>query len=167
MTFACPTNPVPETVRERHLYFFHPGEASRSLPRWQFGLDQTGRCGATLRYPIKGMPWRHYHTRIMEATLDAFTTAKIFAEVASMPVTAPAECLATEVLWSDSTEKCNAITRDRASDTLCLTLGISDENGTFQTYFSMREDSPVLSGSVVHRVVAGLLAPYLGLFPIR
>ena len=103
----------------------------------------------------------------MEATLDASTTAAIFTEVASIPTTAPGECLSNDVLWSDSTEKCNGITRDRATGTLCLTLGISDEHGTFQTYFSMREDSPVLLGSVVHRVVTGLLAPYLGLYSIR
>ncbi|MEI8288758.1 MAG: hypothetical protein WCH99_04750 [Verrucomicrobiota bacterium] len=166
MTSTIPTSEPRATARKQHLYFFRPGEAARSLPRWQFSLDETGRCGAMLTYPIVGMPWRHCRTRSMEATLDAFTTATIFAEVASMPATAPDQCLPTEVLWSDSTEKCNGITRDRATDTLCLTLGISDEHGAFQTYFSMREDSPVLLGSVVHRVVTGLLAPYVGLFPI-
>lgn len=167
MTYANPTSEAQATVRKQHFFFFRPGEAARSLPRWQFGLDRTGRCGATLTYPIEGMPWRHCRTRSMEATLDAFTTSAIFAEVASMPDTAPSECLPSDVLWSDSTEKCNGITRDRASGTLCLTLGISDEHGKFQTYFSMREDSPALLSSVFYRVVTGLLAPYVGLFPIR
>jgi len=166
MTNAIPTSESQETVRKPHLYFFRPGEAARSLPRWQFGLDQTGRCGATLTYPIEGMPWRHCRTRSMDATLDTFTTSTIFAEVASMPVNAPSECLPNDLLWSDAAEKCNGVTRDRATGTLCLTLGISDEHGTFQTYFSMREDSPALLGSVVYRVVTGLLAPYVGLFSI-
>jgi len=103
----------------------------------------------------------------MEATLDVFTTESIFAEVASVPHTAPAECLPNEVLWADHTEKCNAITRDQATNTLCLTLYVSDEHGAYTSYYCLREDSPALLSAIVFRVVTGLLAPYLGLFPIN
>ena len=103
----------------------------------------------------------------MEATLDAFTTESIFTEVSAMPATAPTECLPNEVLWADHTEKCNAITRDRATNTLCLTLYITDEHGAYTSYFSIRDDSPALLSSTAFRVVTGLLAPYLGLFPLH
>lgn len=102
----------------------------------------------------------------MEATLDAFTTEAIFTDVAAMPRTFPAECLPNDVLWADHTEKCNAITRDRATDTLCLTLGVSDGHGAYTNYYCLREDSQALLSSMVFRLVIGLLAPYLGLFPL-
>lgn len=154
------------TPRQKHFFFFHPGEAARGLPRWQFGLEPSGRYGAVITYPIAGLPWRRHRQRTMEATLDAFTTDVLFTEVAAMPTTAQAECLPNEVLWADHTEKCNATTRDCATNTLCLTLYISDENGAYTSYFCLRDDSAALLSSVVFQVVRGLLAPYLGLFPV-
>lgn len=167
MTESVTDSPGETPLRTRNLYVFRPGEASRGLPRWQFGLEPSGRCEATITYPIAGLPWRHTRQRTMHATLDAFTTETIFAEIAALPGAAPNACLANTVLWSDQTEKCNGITRDSATDTLCLSLGIQNEDFMFQTYFSMRENCPVLLDSVVFKVVTGLLAPYVGLFPIR
>lgn len=40
----------------KHLYVFHPGEAARNQPRWQFGLDEDGRWGITFTHPVPGMP---------------------------------------------------------------------------------------------------------------
>ncbi|GAC1376713.1 MAG: hypothetical protein NVS3B3_16190 [Aquirhabdus sp.] len=156
-------------AQQRQLFFFRPGEAARGLPRWQFGLFNTGLAGATLTYPVAGMSWRwrHCHHQYMNVTLDSFTTEAIFKEVEAMMMNAPEECLPNEALWSDVTEKANGITRDRATSTLCLTFSILElSTNTTSCYFAMKEDSPVLLNSIVYRVVNGLLAPYLGLYPI-
>ena len=130
----------------KHLFVFHPGVASRSQPRWQFGLQEDGRCGLSFTHPIPGMPWRHTCHSRAQTTVDAKTVASLFAAAAALPAQYPKDCFRHEELWADMTEPGNAITRDRATNTLCLTIGVM-ERGQWVVYFSLAETSKALNES--------------------
>jgi len=143
----------------RSLVVFHPGEAARNLPRWQFRLDEDGRCGAGLNFPIPGMTWRHTRRKGFSTQIDHATTMVLFEEAVALPGLFPAECLRTEELWADATEAANSITRDRCSNSLCITISVW-ERGQYMHY-SLTENSRALLDSELYRVISSLLKPYL------
>ena len=131
------------------------------LARCQFGCDEDiGSCGATLTYPIKGMPWRHNITRSYSFDLGAKTIADLFVEVSRIRREYPQECLGDKALWSDFSDRTNAVTRDRATDTLCYTMGIYRDGGEAEDYYCLRENSEALLSSQLFRIFCSLLEPY-------
>jgi hypothetical protein len=144
----------------RHLSVFHPGEAARNLPRWQFGLGEDGKCGTILKFPIPGMTWRHTRQRAFNLQMDQAKTMAMLREAATLPSQFPSECLKTEELWEDTSEPANSITRDQRSNTLCVTISVSERGQ--QIYYRLTENSHVLLDSELYRVINSLLEPYLG-----
>lgn len=140
----------------RHLFVFHPGVATRNQPRWQFGLQEDGRCGILFTYPIPGMPWRHTRHSHVEANVDAETANSLFAGAAALPTQYPKDCFRHEELWADMTEPGNAITRDRVSNTLCLTIGVM-ERGQWSVYYSLAETSRALNKSPLLKRITEML----------
>lgn len=134
----------------KKLFIFCPGEASRNLPRWQFGMNENGHCGAHVSIPIPGMSWRHTRRRSLEWHLDADAASALIDEALSLPSRFPQDCLTNERLWSDSSEPANGITRDLETDTRCLTISVL-ERGQSLTNYSLKENSTVLLGSPLHR----------------
>jgi hypothetical protein len=126
----------------RHVTVFHPGEAARNLPRWQFGLSEDGRCGAGVYFPIPGMTWRHTRRRESSTQLEPSLVAAVLNDAVNLPIWFPKECLSIDELWADSSEPANSITRDRASDTLCLTIDVWERGQ--RNYYRIRENSPAL-----------------------
>lgn len=152
----CQKNPV-----SLRLQYFRPGEEARMIARCQFGIEEDGRCGAIMTYPIQGYPWRRNPMRMYEFRIDAECAARIFDEVMHLPANHLDHCLDDSVLWSDHAEKgANAITRDDKTDTPCHTIAIYNDLGEHPVYFSMREDSDVLHDSEFYRTIMGLIAPY-------
>lgn len=131
------------------------------LARCQLNIDEHGACRAMLRYPVKGYPWRRNICRKYDFTLDEKTTALLFAEVFRIKRDFPEACLSSEETWSDTSEKANNISRDRASNTLCYTIGvISGDWAVREEYFSIREDSEALLKSELYKILSALIAPY-------
>jgi len=144
----------------KHLHVFRPGEAARNLPRWQFGLEEDGRCGANLNYPIPGLPWRHTRRKAVEWQLDLTTTRVLFQNAIALPAEFPKECLPNEELWADMTERGNSITGDKHSNSLCITISVA-ERGQRICYYAVTENSRALLGSELYKVINELLGPYL------
>lgn len=84
----------------------------------------------------------------------------LFAEVARLRSEYPDQCLDSAQLWSDPSEKANGITRDRATSTACVTMGVYNEAGEKLEYFSIREDSPALLSSQLFRMISAFIHPY-------
>ena len=143
-----------------HLYYFRPGEEARMLARCQFGVAPDGRCGAVLTYPIKGFPWRHNIQRRHEFELAEATRHLLYAEVRRLRREHSEECLVSDQLWNDTSEKANGITRDRASGTLCYSIGLLLEEGGWEEFFSLRENSPALTTSGLYTTISALLSPH-------
>jgi hypothetical protein len=146
----------------RHLFFFWPGESSRNLPRVQFDLEEDGRCGASLTIPQPGLTWRYARNRSVQDHLDKADSNALFDEVASLPQKYPKACLSHDMLWADSSEKANSVTRDSLTNIPCITIGIS-ERGIRQCYYSLRETDPVLLQSNLYGLVKKLVAKVLSL----
>jgi hypothetical protein len=144
----------------KHLCVFHPGEAKRDLPRWQFGLDENGRCGAGITFPIPGCGWRHARSRYVEFHLDEPTVKALFEYALGLPTQFPNDCLPHEALWADASEKAGSITRDRQTNTLCVTVFV-DERGRHLCYCVLRENSPAILTSQLYEVITKLLKPHL------
>jgi len=98
--------------------------------------------------------------RSYEFHLPDEAQALLFAEAQRIHTEYPAECLANDQLWSDRSEKANGITRDRATGTLCYSIGIYVEHGEPEVSYALREDSSVLLGSALYKTVSALIAPY-------
>jgi hypothetical protein len=130
------------------------------LARLQFGCEESGRCGAGLTYPIKGMPWRRNIMRGFEFDVGVETAELVFSEVARLQREHPRECLRPSEMWSDFSEKANAIAREKKSGTLCYSIVISRSDGGFDEQYSIREDSDAFLGSDLYRVISELVAPH-------
>jgi len=141
----------------RHLYVFCPGEAAQNKPRWQFGLDEDGRCGVLITHAIGGTRWRRAPIHSVEAQLDPDTTRELFEAALALPTRSPQECLGQDDLWSDRTEAPNAVTRDRQANALCVTVYVA-EQGQYLCYFSLREISDTWQATPLHAVISSLLA---------
>ncbi len=138
----------------RELSIFCPGEASRNLPRWQFKMDEDGHCGALASIPMPGLSWRWRHTRMqtIDWQLDQQTASALIDEALSLPGHFPQDCLTDDQLWSDMSEAANGITRDRETDTHCVTINVF-ERGQTLTHYALRENSAVLLDSGLHREI--------------
>lgn len=130
------------------------------LARCQFGLSENGSGGALMTYPIKGYPWRRNVIKNYSFPFSREQTILIFDEVNRLKANYPDECLINSELWSDSSEKGNGITRDRASGVLCYTIGIMVEEADPDVYFSIRENSEALINSVLYKTISKLIEPY-------
>ncbi len=136
----------------KHLFVFHPGEAARHLPRWQFGMDEGGQCGVFISIPVPGLSWRYTRNRSIQWQLDRNRASELLEEVMTLPQLYPTECFPHEALWSDSTEPANSITRDRETDTRCLSFSIS-ERGQYLSNYAVKETSSALERLELHRMI--------------
>jgi hypothetical protein len=144
----------------KQLFVFHPGVAARNLPRWQFGLEEDGRCGARITHPVPGLHWRHTRHSRIEAHLDAVTTGALFENASGLPQKFPKDCLGRDQLWADMIERGNAITREKGSNALCLTIGVR-ERGQWLCYYSATETNRALLDSQLFRIVNGMVENHL------
>jgi hypothetical protein len=144
----------------QRLLVFHPGEAARDLPKWQFHLEENGHCGVRMEFPIPGMTWRHTRLSAVSMHIEQAVTVALFQCAIDLPRQFPAECLKNAELWADSSERANSITRDRQSNSLCLTIAVL-ERGQYKTYYSMPENSLALLDSELYRGISSLLKPCL------
>ena len=145
----------------RHLFYFRPGEEARMLARLQFGCDEDGKCGATLTYPIQGLPWRRNITKSFEFDIGAETAERLFSDVMRLRLEHPGECLTdVDKLWNDTSEKGNGIARDRKSGTPCYSIAIWRDDGGFDEQYLLKENSGALLNSAIYRIVTDLVAPH-------
>lgn len=127
------------------------------LARCEFRIDKQGNCTAALTYPNKGLPWRRNSIKSYTFDLDDETRAALFRDVDRLRREAPKECLDDSMLWSDTSEIANAITRDRKSGKLCVEIAVMESGGKVVERFAMREDSPALVSSALFKTISGLI----------
>jgi FKBP-type peptidyl-prolyl cis-trans isomerase len=144
----------------KYLQLFHPGEAARNLPRWQFLLREDGSAGGCITYPLPDMTWRHARSKDFHIEFDQSEVADIFQSVYITLAEFQKDCLQHKDQWDEASEKANGITRDHQTNTFCVTIDIS-ERGVQLLYYSLPETSPVLKGSKFYRIISKAMAPYL------
>ena len=130
------------------------------LARCQFGIQSSGKCRASFTYPIRGYPWRRNITKSYEFEISKKIQELLLSEVCRIMREFPTECLNIDQLWNDSSEKANAITRDRETNALCYTIGTYKDNCDWENNFSIRENSKALVESELYKIISDLIKPY-------
>lgn len=74
--------------------------------------------------------------------MDAETARSPVADAAALLARYSKDCFRHEALWADMTEPGNAITRDRTTNTLCLTIGVM-ERGQWIPYYWLADNPGV------------------------
>lgn len=145
----------------RHLMVFHPGEQARNLARWQFGISEGHSVGgAFITFPVPGATWRHARRKSVELPLGGHQVQELFQSVQSTLADHPTECLRNDQMWADPSEKASSVTRDQATDTLCVTVHIQ-ERGAVVLDYGLPETSPVLLNSRFYKIISAALEPHL------
>jgi len=154
--------PCPELYPPgRQLLIFHPGEQTRNLARWQFGIREGEPvAGAAITQPVPLTTWRYARTRSVEVKLTDEQIKEIFEDVQSTSSNHPKECLQHEQMWADMSEKANNVTRDRATNLLCVTVHVY-ERGVLVLHYGLPETSPVLLNSRFYQMIMSELEPHL------
>lgn len=140
----------------KHLFVSHPGEALRNQPRWQFGLDDEGRFEIEIAHPSPGMLWHHTRNVRKSGRLDAEKTRRLFENAFALPQTFSKDCHRHEDLWSDTSERGNAIPRHKATNALCLTIGVM-ERGQWLCDFCLSSTSQAQFDMPLMRVIRRLV----------
>lgn len=138
------------------LHVFRPGEASRSVSRLQFDLHEKGGCSGFITTPVPGYGWRPARSRHVWPQMDMVLIAELFGEAMAMPEVCPEDCIDHDDLWSDSSEPANGITRDQATNTLCITVTV-EERGQPICHYSMKETSQAWLASKMCRALRELI----------
>jgi hypothetical protein len=125
-------------------------------------MDENGRCGVFISIPIPGVSWRHTRNRAMEWQLGRKAASALIDDAMTLPLRFPEECLSNDALWSDSAEPANGITRDRETNTLCLSISVSERGQQLSSY-SVKETSPVLRSSELYRTIQSRIESALAL----
>ncbi len=82
--------------------------------------------------------------------------AELLDEAMAMPEACPEDCIAHDDLWSDSSEPANGITRDQATNTLCITVTV-EERGQPICHYSLKETSKAWIASKMCRALCDLM----------
>jgi len=144
----------------RWLSIFHPGLAADSTRRWQLTLAEGLPSGAIITTPLPDGTWRRAIRRYVPIDCNAATFERLLAEAESMPDRQPGDCLDDDQLWADHAEAANSVTRDRATDTPCVTIEVI-VNRTRTRHYSMRRNSAAWRASTMRQQVEAWLGPYL------
>jgi len=132
----------------RKILVFHSGEIARSIARWQFGLEQDGRCGMFVTMPVPGLKWRHLRAKHMESKVDLAHTAAIFNYVMEFPDRFPGECVREPYFEGGD----SGFYVDERKETLCVRISVW-ERGRSILIFHVAEDSPAWTDSELYRIV--------------
>ncbi len=142
------------------LLVFRPGEAAENVARWQFSLREGSSAGATVTYPVPRTTWRHARIKQVDAHLSSSELNEVLESAQAILSKFPAECLGLDDLWADSSEKANSITRDRKTNSRCVTICLW-ERGVLIFHYALPECSEILKASPLFRIISRELAPYL------
>ncbi len=145
----------------KQLMVFHPGEQVTDSARWQFVVREgESVAGVAITRPPAGTTWRYGRTKGFEVKLSDQQIREVFESVRSTLANHPTACLRNEQMWADPSEKANSVTRDRATNTLCVTIYIY-ERGAAVLDYGLPETSPVLLNSRFYQIILSAIEPLL------
>ena len=144
----------------KQLLVFRPGEAAQNLPRWQFGLREGDSARAVITFPLPNLTWRHARVRHVELKLDTNEMEEVFQSAQATLAEFPMECVQHDDLWADKSEKANSISRDRRTNSLCVSISIW-ERGVLVLNYALPHSSAILAGAKFYQIISKALAPYL------
>jgi len=136
----------------RKIHVFYSGELARSMARWQFGLEEDGRCGIYATVPIPGLKWRHARPKHLESKMDQACAAAIFDYVMEFPSRCAEECV-QKPSGEGGDSGCWI---DEHKETLRVNISVWERGKHIQQY-SIAENSLVWLTSELYKTIEQLL----------
>jgi hypothetical protein len=139
---------------------FIPGSVQDSKVRCQLTISSDGRASGFITRPRPDGSWRKCSLTPVWLTADPELCMQLIAEIRTYSEQLPDECLANDVLWSDSSEPANGIAKDLATDTPCISISFGDY-GADQQHFSIKSTSGIWRDSILRAELLRLLEEHL------
>ena len=145
----------------KQLLVFRPGEAARNLSRWQFAYHEDGNgSGAIITTPRPRVSWRYARIRHVQISFSKPEGDALIQSVENTFARFENACLKNEDLWVDASEVANAITRDKLTNALCLTMTLAEGRNIYCNY-SLPETSPILLQAKFYLMITQAIKPHL------
>ncbi len=144
----------------RQLAVFNTGDIRHGVARWQFGLHQDGRCGASVTIPVPDLKWRHLRPKHVALQMNSTRATSLIESAVDLPNRFPQECLAPSSVYVDHSGHDGGVHKARNGDALCLSVTVWERGQSVCHYF-LAEDCQAWTTSDLHKVVRDLIAPIL------
>jgi hypothetical protein len=141
----------------RSMQIIHPGEMSRLLPKWNFGLQEDGGYGLRITVPIPGLKWRHARGKMLSGSMDAARATAMLAWVVDFPAIYPAQAVSDVVTWGGD----SSFYLTPSKEVVCIAVQVW-ERGKYVARYYVPETSAAWNHSEVQIFATGLIAPILG-----
>ena len=128
------------------------------LPRWQFGLQEDGRYGIFVQFPIPGLKWRHVPHKHVWKAMPASQAQELLNCVQNLPKSHPAHCHPPEAVCVDHSGQDGGVHRVRQTNALCLAVTLW-ERGQQLAYYFIVPESPAWRSTGIPELVRDLLEP--------
>lgn len=142
----------------RQLAVVHTGDIRHGVARWQFGLHQAGRCGASVTIPVPDLKWRHLRPKHVALQMDSTRATALIESAVDLPNWVPQECLAPSSVYVDHSGHDGGVHKARNGDALCLSVTIWERGQVTHSYF-LPETSRAWQESAIRGVIENLIAP--------
>jgi hypothetical protein len=139
---------------------FLPGSVADAKVRCQVTLGTDGKGSASITRPRPDGSWRRCSFIPVWLIANPERCEQMMDEMRSLPDQHPDECIAHDELWSDSSEPANGITRDRDTDTACITITFGNAYSPQQN-FSIKNTSRKWRNSATRAELLKLLGDHL------
>lgn len=140
------------------------GDLHHGVAKWQFGVDDDGRCGAMVQIPVPGMKWRHSRPKSVQMTLAPERAVALIDGALALPRRYPAECLIHDQVCVDHSGHDGGVHRVRETGTLCYGVTIVERGQVIGSYF-LAEDSQAWRTWEVKTVIDELVASVIAAGP--
>ena len=140
----------------RYTQIIHPGEMSRLLPKWNFGLREDGNYGFQVTVPIPGLKWRHSRAKVLSGSMLPSRAVGVLAYLVEFPVKYSDQAVSDVVTWGGD----SSFYLTPSKEVVCIAVQVWDRTQYVARYY-VPETSRVWQESEVQRFVSELLKPPL------
>ena len=117
----------------QQLGIYYPGETSRGLAKWQFWLNDDGKCSAMITVPIPGLKWHHARPKYFSGNLVKNRIASLFQWILEFPNKYPGECPDSESVYTEGGD--SSWYMNDAQKTVCLRAVVYERGQVIKDYF--------------------------------
>jgi hypothetical protein len=138
----------------KSMQLIHPGEMSRLLPKWNFGLQEDGSYGLRLTIPIPGLKWKHSRAKLLNGSMDPSRAAQVLTWVVEFPVKYPGQAVSDVVTWGGD----SSFYLSPSKEVVCLAVQVW-ERGQYVARYYVPETSRAWQESEIQHFISGLTLP--------
>lgn len=113
------------------LGILHPGELSRLLIKYNFGISEDGNYGAFVTVPIPNLKWRHSRPRYLKSNIDSKNAERFIQWASDFPKIYPNEAISKvhneggDSSWYTNDQK----------DVVCFNVNIREQGKNICNYY--------------------------------